>query len=171
MIILGFDPGTSRIGYAVLENRGHKIYLREAGLLGGDTNKGPYSLAKIHENTLVLLKRWRPEAVAIERLFFYKNQKSALAVAEARGVLVLTTTLAGLKVYEYTPLEVKKIVTGDGRADKTQVQKMIRLTLGLEKNLKGPDDITDAVAIALTHYFQKGRWHKNKRSNQISLLQ
>ena len=107
MLILGIDPGTILIGYAVLETDG--LHLRDCGLLKIASGARHTRLLELHEELEKLVKKWKPEAAAIEKLFFAKNVKTALEVSEARGVLLLTTALARLPTYEYTPLEVKKI--------------------------------------------------------------
>ncbi|OGZ98821.1 MAG: crossover junction endodeoxyribonuclease RuvC [Candidatus Sungbacteria bacterium RIFCSPHIGHO2_02_FULL_47_11] len=153
MIILGIDPGTTSIGYAILECSS-KPHLAVADLF---TIRGVSTQERLKELYLgiqILVKRWRPDAVALERLFFAKNAKTALAVSEARGATLLTTALAGLRVYEYTPLEIKKTVTGDGRADKLQIKKMVGIILPQTAGLRARDDVFDAIAIALTYYYK-----------------
>lgn len=155
MLILGIDPGTTAVGYALLENEAGKQRVVLADLIHIRSKNNEGRLAEIHRGVQSLIKNWHPEILAIERLFFAKNQKTALAVAEARGVILLTTVLAGLKVYEYTPLEIKKAVSGDGRADKKQIKKILGLTLPELKYINAPDDVLDAIAIALTCYYQE----------------
>lgn len=155
MIIVGIDPGTTSIGYSIIECMEAKISLKQAGLVSIQSQSTENRLKELHLEIKELLTGWKPTALAIERLFFTKNQKTALAVSEARGVILLTTALAHIKVYEYTPLEVKKTITGDGGADKLQVQKIVQLTLPETKNLKARDDVFDAVAIALACYFRE----------------
>lgn len=155
MIILGIDPGTTSVGYAVLEPEPGSIKLLKAGLLAIKSKTVTLRLQEVYGGLNDLINLWRPEILAMEKLFFAKNRKTALAVAESRGVILLTTTLAKLKVCEYTPLEVKKNITGDGRADKNQVEKMVRYTLKETKNLKLRDDVFDAIAVALTCYFKE----------------
>lgn len=155
MIILGIDPGTSSIGYALLETSSNSPHLLKTDLFVIRSLRGEKKLEELHRGLAKLIKDWKPEVMALERLFFAKNQKTALAVAEARGVILLTTALAGLKVYEYTPLEVKKTVSGDGRADKTQIKKIIKLSVRGTKNLQARDDVFDAIAIALTCHFKE----------------
>ncbi len=154
MIILGIDPGTTAVGYAVLETK-NKPTVRHCGLVKITSRNNLDRLQDLHRELKKLMNQWRPQVIAIERLFFAKNVKTALAVSEARGVILLTTALAGLSVYEYTPLEIKKIVTGDGGADKRQLEKMVRLTLPETRNLKAVDDVFDAIAVALSCYFKE----------------
>lgn len=155
MIILGIDPGTTSIGYAVLKDEGGSLSLLAADKVKISSHHAADRLKELWQEIKKVIARWKPDVAALERLFFAKNQKTALAVAEARGVILLTTALAGLKVYEYTPLEIKKIVTGDGQADKIQVQKMMRLTLPEAKNLKATDDVFDAMALALACHLKE----------------
>jgi len=148
MVILGIDPGTTAIGYAILNCAGPTAKILAADTVKITSRDGVSRLRELHSGIKKVVSRWKPEAVAVERLFFAKNQKTALAVAEARGVILLTTALAGLKFYEYTPLEIKRAVTGDGRADKEQIKKMVHLIFP-QKDIAGArDDVFDAIAIA-----------------------
>ena len=158
MIVLGIDPGTTSAGYAVLKEENNLIQLLATGIFSVKSLSAETRLVELHKHLLGLLKTWKPNALAIERLFFAKNQKTALAVAEARGVILLTTALAGLGVYEYTPLEVKKNLTGDGRADKIQVKKMLGLIMPATTQLNAKDDVYDAISLALICC------HKERRS-------
>ena len=108
----------------------------------------------VYSQIQAVIKKWHPDRLSIEKLFFAKNAKTAIAVSETRGIILLTSILAGLTVFEYTPLEVKKTITGDGRADKRQIKKMIGLTLPQSAQIRGRDDVFDAIAIALTCAFQ-----------------
>lgn len=155
MLILGIDPGTTAVGYALLENKTGKQRVILADLIRIVSKNDEERLVEIYRGIQLLLKNWHPKVLAIERIFFAKNQKTALAVAQARGVILLTTVLAGLKVYEYTPLEIKRTVSGDGRADKKQIKKILGLTLPELKYLNAPNDVLDAIAIALTCYYQE----------------
>ena len=120
-------------------------------------------LAELHRGLLGLIAQWKPDAVAIEKLFFASNARTAMAVAEARGVLLLTAVLGGTNVYEYTPAEIKKTITGQGNADKLQVRKMLALTMPETKEMRGRDDMFDAIAVALTcHFKEKGRLRFNR---------
>ncbi len=160
MIILGLDPGTTAAGYALIET-GPAPRLRAAGLLKVRSPESGERLSELHRSLALLIKKWKPSAVAIEKLFFAANAKTAMAVAEARGVLLLTAVLGGTTVYEYTPAEIKKTVTGQGNADKAQIRKMILLTLPETQGLKARDDVFDAIAAGLTccfsQYNNKGR--------------
>ena len=155
MIILGIDPGTSAIGYAVVKSEGRTQTLLLADLLHVASLAPEERLRDIHHGIMLLARKWKPDAISVEKLFFAKNTKTAMAVSESRGVVLLTSVLAGIKVFEYTPLEVKKVVTGDGRADKTQIKKMVQLTLPETHTLKARDDVFDAIAIALACCFKE----------------
>ncbi len=158
MRILGIDPGTTAIGYAVIEG-GREPQILTADCISISHEAKSDRLRVLHERLTALILDWKPHCVAVERLFFSKNVKTALSVSEARGVILLTTSLAELTVYEYTPLEVKKIITGDGRADKHQVEKMIQLTIPSAKSISARDDVFDAIGIALTCFFKERHIH------------
>lgn len=153
-MILGIDPGTTSIGYALIETKPSPRLL-DAGLFRVNAASPADRLKEIHQETSTLIRVAKPSVVAMERLFFTKNAKTAISVSEARGVILLTTALAGIRTFEYTPLEVKKAVTGDGRADKAQVQKIIKISLPETQALKARDDVFDAMAIALTCFFRE----------------
>lgn len=149
MVILGIDPGTSRIGYAVLEKNDSNIKLLTYGCLEIKNKTQAERLNEIDAFIRSLVPEFRPEILAIEKLFFTNNAKTALSVAEARGVIINSATNLNLAVREFTPLQVKMAVAGYGRAGKKEVQKMVCLTLKLDKTPQ-PDDASDAIAIALT---------------------
>lgn len=156
-MILGLDPGTTAAGYAFVDGDRSPV-LRDSGILPVRAETPEQRLRELHQTLLALIRRWKPEAVAIEKLFFAANARTAMAVAEARGVLLLTVVLGGTTVYEYTPAEIKKTITGQGNADKQQVRKMLGLIMPETKALNARDDVFDAVAVALTcHYKEKGR--------------
>ena len=155
MLILGIDPGTSAIGYAAVKSDGRSQTLISADLLHVTSVAPEERLRDIHQEIMLLIKKWKPEAISVEKLFFAKNTKTAMAVSESRGVILLTSVLAGIKVFEYTPLEVKKVVTGDGKADKAQIKKMVQLTLPETRALQARDDVFDAIAIALACCFKE----------------
>lgn len=155
MVILGIDPGTTAIGYAVIEDKKNDPVLKTAGLFRVLSSGRENRWRSLERELSSLIRKWRPSALAIERIFFSRNQKTALAVAETRGAILLITSLAGLDAYEYTPLEVKKSVTGAGNADKLQVEKLIKLTLHGARDLSASDDVFDAIAIALTCFYRR----------------
>jgi len=148
MIILGIDPGTTRIGYAVIEKKdSDNLNLLTCGCLESKNKEQKDRLKEISDLILDLILKYRPEVLGIEKLFFTKNAKTALAVAEARGVIINSAN--SLNIREFTPLEIKVAITGYGKAEKEQVKKMACRILKLEKMPK-IDDTSDALAIALT---------------------
>lgn len=150
MIILGIDPGTSIVGWAAIKkNAAGNATLINAGAIRPETRNASIQLLEIHKALTRLIDIHRPELVALEKIFFSKNIKTALRVAEARGVILLTAALKEIRVCEYTPNEVKLAVTGYGKADKRQVKEMMKLLLK-KQDMPALDDITDAMAIAFT---------------------
>ncbi len=149
MIALGIDPGTRRVGYGVVEKKKDGV-LRfvAAGILKIKGTDDVTALAETKKGISTIIKKYRPDLLGIEKLFFAKNQRTAMAVAQARGVLILAATEAGVPIKEYTPNEIKLGVTGYGLADKKAVLKMVRLILG-KQNLKVIDDASDALAGAI----------------------
>jgi crossover junction endodeoxyribonuclease RuvC len=148
MIALGIDPGTRRIGYGVVECNGPTIGFVAAGILAITATDDVSALEETKKGLDLLIKKHHPDVVAIEKLFFAKNTKTALAVAQARGVILLATKERGVRIKEYTPNEVKSGVAGYGFADKKAVLKMVRLILG-KKDLAVIDDASDALALAI----------------------
>ncbi|MBC7242182.1 MAG: crossover junction endodeoxyribonuclease RuvC [Anaerolineae bacterium] len=152
MRVLGIDPGTAITGYGVVEERAGELSLVECGVIRTSPDAGlPARLKEIYQAVQGLIARSAPAAVAIEALFFNTNVRTAFAVGQARGVCLLAAAQAHLPVYEYTPLQVKQAVVGYGRAEKQQIQEMVRLMLRLE-DIPRPDDAADAVAIAICHH-------------------
>lgn len=148
MKILGIDPGIGRCGFAVLEDQDGKIKLLQAGCIV--TNKGTPEagrLDEIKQDLASIIRKWQPDVMAVESIFFVTNQKTVISVAQARGVILVTAAEHKLKAIDITPLQVKMSVTGYGKAEKSQVQTMIVKLLNLKKIPK-PDDAADAVAIA-----------------------
>lgn len=148
MIALGIDPGTRRIGYGVVDSQNGAAKFIDAGLLRIDAKEDIAALEETKKEIDRLITQYRPDVVAIEKLFFAKNQKTAIAVAQARGVILLATKECGIRIKEYTPNEVKLGVTGYGFADKKAVLKMVRLILN-KNDLKVIDDASDALALAI----------------------
>ena len=149
MIILGIDPGTTMVGFGLIEKNEIKIIFKKAGLL--KINSKLSETEKFVKQRLALqkiIKLYKPDVAAVEKLFFFKNAKTVMAVAQARGIIIETLAEAKIPIYEYTPLQVKQAVSTYGRASKKQVQKMIRLLLNLKEEPK-PDDVADALAIAI----------------------
>jgi crossover junction endodeoxyribonuclease RuvC len=151
MRIFGIDPGSIRTGYGCVETDGRRHHLIACGAIAAQVSDSfPERLARIHYELALLLKLHRPDAVAVENVFHAKNARSALKLGHARGVAILAAVQAGCEVVEYTPAEVKRAVVGYGRAEKHQVQQMIKLLLGLQAAPK-PHDAADALAIAICH--------------------
>jgi crossover junction endodeoxyribonuclease RuvC len=148
MISLGIDPGTRRIGYGIVQKDGGSIQFVSAGILTIKSTEDAPALLETKRQIDALIKKHRPDIFAIEKLFFAKNQKTAMAVAQARGVILLAAAENSVKIKEYSPNEVKLGITGYGFADKKAVLKMVRLTLG-KQNLKMIDDASDALALAI----------------------
>lgn len=151
MKIIGIDPGTARIGWGVV-NLDKSVTSAEA--YGCITTPAQQSesdrLLTLYQSINKIFSSYRADAVAVESLFFATNAKTAISVGQARGVIILAASLAKLPVASYTPLQIKQAVTGDGRADKRQVEKMIVMLLRLP-SIPQPDDTADALAVALTH--------------------
>ena len=151
MRIIGIDPGYAIVGYGVIEYIDNKFKIVEYGAITTESNQNMNERFKsIHDDLNTIIERTKPEFLAIEELFFNSNQKTAINVAQARGVLLLSALNHGISVHEYTPLQVKQAVVGYGRAEKKQVQLLVKSILGLEKVPK-PDDTADALAIAVCH--------------------
>ncbi|MBI4085740.1 MAG: crossover junction endodeoxyribonuclease RuvC [Candidatus Liptonbacteria bacterium] len=148
MTILGIDPGTSRIGYGVIKKERGSLKFLDAGILKIKNSGKEHSLAQIKNGVDSLIKKWRPDALAVEKLYFSKNQKTAIGVAQARGVIILAGLEAGMEIREYSPNEIKSGVAGYGFADKKAVAKMVNLILRTPR-LKIIDDASDALAIAI----------------------
>jgi crossover junction endodeoxyribonuclease RuvC len=151
MIILGIDPGIAIVGYGVIKYNGIKHKVIDYGAVKTMPSMDLTDRLKvIYEELSSIISLYKPDTVAIEELFFNKNVKTALTVGHGRGVALLSAANNGLNVHEYTPLQVKQAVTGYGRADKHQVQSMVKAILSLEVVPK-PDDVADALAVAICH--------------------
>ena len=151
MIILGIDPGYAIVGYGVIEkdNRGKCRVLDYGAINTPKEEDFPVRLAMIQDGMKCLINKFKPDAVSVEELFFNQNITTGIAVAEARGVILCTAIQAVPRVYEFTPMQIKLSITGDGKADKKAVQFMTKTILGL-KSIPKPDDAADALAVALT---------------------
>lgn len=151
MIILGIDPGYAIVGVGVIQFDGNRFRVIDYFAVTTEA-KMPFDirLKIIYDGINEVIEKYHPDHMAIEELFFNDNAKTAIGVGQARGVIVLSAVNHGVKVFEYTPLQVKQAVAGYGRADKTQVQQMTRALLKLNEIPK-PDDVADALAIALCH--------------------
>ncbi len=150
-VILGLDPGTASTGYGVIEQRGNRLSALTYGVIGTPAGMElHHRLEMIYHEVEVVLQRYVPQATAVESLFFNVNVRTALAVGQARGVAILACSLAGCALYEYTPQQVKQSVVGYGKAEKAQVQEMVRIILGLPEIPK-PDHAADALGVAICH--------------------
>ncbi|MHB0875144.1 MAG: crossover junction endodeoxyribonuclease RuvC [Anaerolineae bacterium] len=151
MLVLGIDPGTAITGYAIVGEGEDAPYLVDAGVLRTESTEPVGArLQAIYRGVAALARQHRPDAAAVEEVFFSRNVRTALAVGHARGVVLLALADCGVPVYEYKPTQVKGTITGYGAADKQQMQEMVRLLLHLEHRLE-PDDAADAAAIAMCH--------------------
>ena len=151
MLVLGIDPGTAITGWGVVSKDADDPHLVDYGTI--DTSKNsplPQRLLTIHRELGEIISQHRPDDVAVEKLFFSKNVRTALSVGQARGVVLLAVAEGGVPLYEYTPLEVKQSVVGYGRATKDQVQQLVKMLLGLDF-VPQPDDAADAIAVAICH--------------------
>lgn len=156
MIIVGIDPGYAIVGYGIIDYEFDKFKILDYGTITTPSDM-PFTkrLAKVYDDILALLDRWNPDALSIEEIFFTTNAKTAVAVSQARGVIMVAAEKKGVNIYEYTPLQVKSAVVGYGKAEKEQVQEMTRLLLNL-KTIPKPDDAADALAVAICHAHSKG---------------
>jgi crossover junction endodeoxyribonuclease RuvC len=149
--IFGIDPGSRRTGYGCVESDGRRHHLVTCGTIASPaTDSLPQRLMRIHRELVALIALCRPDVVTVENLFHGVNARSALTLGHARGVAILAAVQAGCELVEYTPAEVKRAVVGYGRAEKPQVQRMIKLLLGLDR-APSPHDAADALAIAICH--------------------
>ena len=156
MRIFGIDPGADRTGYGCVDTDGSRHRIVASGAITAPASATfPDKLLQIHERLSALLRECAPQAVAIESLFFAVNVKSALKLGHARGVAMLAAVEAGVQVVEYTPAEIKRAVVGYGRAEKTQIQHMVKLILGLAA-IPTPHDAADALAVAICHAHSAG---------------
>lgn len=151
MRVFGIDPGSARTGYGCVETDGSRYRMVACGAISSPPLASfPDKLHRIHSQLTLILAECRPECVAIENLFHSVNVRSALKLGHARGVAMLAAVEAGVPVFEYTPAEIKRAVVGYGRAEKPQVQQMIKLLLGLAE-VPSPHDAADALAVAICH--------------------
>jgi crossover junction endodeoxyribonuclease RuvC len=151
MRILGVDPGTQVCGYGVIDGRGNRVRMVACGVARSGRKCLAERLKTIYDGLVEVIEEHQPEVVAVEGAFFGKNVRSAIKIGEGRGVALLAAAGHGLGVQEYAPAEVKKAVTGNGGAPKSQVQQMVRVILGLPE-VPEPEDASDALAIAICHF-------------------
>ncbi len=152
MIIVGFDPGIATLGYGVIKTDNRlKPQMIDYGIVSTPKEENlAVRLAILERGIKQIIEKFKPDEIAVEELFFAKNVKTGIAVAHARGVILLTAIKECGKIFEYTPLQIKQALTGYGRADKNQIQQMVKTMLGL-KGIPRPDDAADALAVALCH--------------------
>jgi crossover junction endodeoxyribonuclease RuvC len=160
--IIGIDPGIAIVGFGIIELEGSRLRPVQYGCIEtpAHTEQGD-RLQMIHESISQLIEKYQPEQIAIEKLFFNRNVTTAFNVAEARGVIILTGVQHKLSVAEYTPLQVKQAIVGYGKAEKLQVQEMVRMFLNL-RDVPRPDDVADALAVAICHAHSNSLNHKLK---------
>ena len=152
MIIVGFDPGLATLGYGVIEKgKDYKAQMIDYGVISTPKDENlAVRLCMIEQGVKQIIEKFKPDEIAVEELFFAKNVTTGINVAHARGVLLLTVAKECGRLYEYTPLQIKQALTGYGRADKHQIQAMVKTYLNL-KSIPRPDDAADALAVALCH--------------------
>ena len=168
MIVLGVDPGTAIVGYGLIKKERNVIEVLDYGCIYTEPS---LMMAKrlqiIYRGINNILSLYKPESVAIEDIFYFKNNKTVIKVGQARGVIILAAAENGIETYDYTPLQVKMGVTGYGRADKKQIQLMVKKILKLNEIPK-PDDAADGLAIALTHLNSLGSGLLQYRDKSVS---
>lgn len=151
MRILGIDPGTGILGFGVIDVNGRKTQMVDAGVIRTPVKEDDaIRLETIYEELTDIITNTRPTIMSVEKLFFSKNVTTAMTVAQARGVVLLCGRQAGMEIFEYNPMQIKQAITGYGKADKKQMQEMVRVLLNL-RDIPKPDDCADALAAALTH--------------------
>ena len=151
MRIMGIDPGLANIGYGVIEHSGQQSKMLVNGAIKTEAGTPlAQRLKQIHDELLAVIEEWKPEVVCVEELFFCTNVKTAISVAQGRGVCILSSATANIPLAEYSPLEIKLAVVGYGKASKAQVLKMVKAILGLQE-IPATDHAADALAVALCH--------------------
>ena len=157
MRILGIDPGYAILGYGIIEMRGNRFKVIDYGAVTTEAGmEMPDRLKVLYNSLMELIGRFEPEVASVEELFFNTNAKTAILVGQARGVALLACSNSGLEIAEYTPLQIKQALVGNGRAEKKQVQFMVKTILNLKEAPK-PDDTADALAAAICHGHSAGR--------------
>lgn len=154
MLILGIDPGIQATGYGLVSTRGGKVAPVAFGVISALRGPLPERLRKIHVKLKKLLGEFEPDCLVVEDLFYGKNARSLIKIGEGRGIVLLAAAETKIPVVEYSPAEIKQAVTGSGRADKNQVQQMVRILLGLDECPR-PTHAADALAVALCHAFRQ----------------
>ncbi len=154
MRIMGIDPGLAIVGYGIIDEEQMRIRPVQYGCIRTPADiPVAERLAKIYQEVTLLIREYAPDCLAVEELYFNRNVTTAFTVGQARGVILLAAVQRGIPIYEYTPLQIKQGVVGYGRADKQQVQEMVQRLLKLPERLR-PDDVADALAVALCHAFR-----------------
>ncbi len=162
MRILGIDPGYATLGYGIIDMKGNRFEPVEYGAITTEAGTPmPERLKLLYDELTDLIDKWQPEVASVEELFFVTNQKTAMFVSQARGVILLACTNKGLEIAEYTPLQIKQALVGYGRAEKRQVQLMVKTILNLSEVPK-PDDTADALAAAICHGHSAGHGDRLK---------
>ncbi len=151
MKILGIDPGMAIVGYGLIDVENSEITLLTSGSIQTDKKLSDSKrLLEIYNDLTTIVEKYKPDCASVEELFFFKNQKTVIPVAEARGVIITVLEKFNVPIYSYTPMEVKQVLTGYGRAEKKEVEQMVKITLNSD-NLPKLDDTVDAIAIAICH--------------------
>ena len=150
MLVLGIDPGTAITGFGLVKKDRRELLIDYGTITTPAGMDMPSRLCKINRELTAIINKYQPDAAAVEELFYHKNSKTVITVAQARGVALMTLAAGGLPIAEYTPLQVKQAVVGYGNAEKKQVQLMVQKILNMEE-LPRPDDAADALAIAICH--------------------
>lgn len=148
MRCIGIDPGTNKIGVGVIDIKGSKMTCCHYELIENKGQDKVKNFKAVVTNISRVINKFQPDIASVEKLFFFSNQKTVMSVSEMRGVIIHTIANFNIPIFEYTPLQVKQGVTGYGRADKNQIDRMVKLILGIKEEIK-PDDVTDALAIAI----------------------
>jgi crossover junction endodeoxyribonuclease RuvC len=162
MLTLGIDPGTATTGFGLVRHDGDRLFFVHCGIITTSPGEAAQErLRRIHRELTALIEKYKPNTVAVERLFFGENTKTAMAVGQARGIVLLAAAQEKIALSEYTPLEVKLALTGYGKAEKKQIQQMVRILLKLP-DIPKPDDAADALAVAICHI------HSHKLSSVAS---
>ena len=161
MVILGIDPGYAIIGYGIIDTDKKDMVLDYGAITTPKEDTMPVRLEAIDASLKFLFDKYKPDVVAVEELFYFKNQKTVIQVAQARGVIMLACQKYCGNIFEYTPLQIKQALTGQGRAEKAQVQFMVKAILGLSAIPK-PDDAADALAVAICHSQTSPQLNRNK---------
>lgn len=160
MRVLGIDPGIAIAGFGFIDYIGHRLTPIQYGAIQTEAHTpAEERLLQVYDSAAALMDRYKPDAVAVEKLFFNRNVTTAFAVGQARGVIILAAVQRGIAVAEYTPLQVKQGVVGYGKAEKRQVQEMVKMLLNLS-TIPKPDDVADALAIAICHAHSAGVMNK-----------